>query len=883
MRLLCYCLLTLWLSATALSGQDSTGIVTQSGLSADELVKDIFADGVCETITNIRAIGDNRGIGYFEGGSSSIGLERGIILATGRIENSAGPNEATDRHDDFEYVSNDPDLRQLADTAVYDAVGLEFDFVPLDSTVAFRYVFASEEYCEFVGSLYNDVFGFFVSGPGIEGEFRFDGTNAAVVPGTGDFVSINTINYQNNSQYYVGNELGPNLAQCQLDERESPFLSLIEYDGFTTVLTAVLKLQPCQTYKLRMLVADVNDGLYDSAVFLEAGSFNIGQKISLSTEGVAGSSDRIYEGCTDGRVFFSRPEGRSDFPMTINYRVGASSTAEAGSDYEPLSGSVTIPAGQETASVLVETIADAVPEGLETLWLVLDIPCACYSDSIRLVITEPPELEVTAEDVVRCPMNSVTLSALIDGGVEPFRYRWSNGQTTASIEIEDDAISSASIFVTDGCDQSDSTEVTIGFAQPPQASLTSDSFAICRGDTAFVPINLAGSPPFRLNYRVNGGAEQSLLFDTAHTRWPITSVGSYQLIGIEDAACSGEANGTATVNQSIPIVTATTQGTSCNDSADGWIRLTVENGIAPYEYAWEHTTNSSDSVSSLAEGTYRLTLTDAIGCIQTDSFRITSPPVLGPLQVDCSTLRRGLPVFTGQGGQAPYQYSIDGRTYGGAEVFDNLFPGRNYSIFIRDALGCVRAEPDFYYPVGGPQMATLPSSVNIKVGRSGFLRPSLEVPPEQIARYSWRPSELFDCVGCPETGVNAMVTQNVELVLTDVFGCTDTLYTLVTVDNRLQLFVPNVFSPNGDGKNDRLAIFADPAQVIAIENLRVFNRWGTLLYESDSYPTNGSDRFGWDGTYQGEPAPTDVYIYTMSITLQNGQRELIRGDVMLVR
>ncbi|HKK78964.1 MAG TPA: choice-of-anchor L domain-containing protein, partial [Phaeodactylibacter sp.] len=155
-------ILLLW-SATGSAGYQPRGampvnedvILTDDSYTVEELVKDIFVNGACETITDINQIGDGRGIGYFEQGSASIGMPRGIILSTGPIGNASGPNTATDRSGNFNDNAGDPDLSLLSSGQVRDAVGITFDFTPLDSMVTFRYVFASEEYCEYVGSVFN--------------------------------------------------------------------------------------------------------------------------------------------------------------------------------------------------------------------------------------------------------------------------------------------------------------------------------------------------------------------------------------------------------------------------------------------------------------------------------------------------------------------------------------------------------------------------------------------------------------------------------------------------------------------------------------------------------------------------------------------------------
>ena len=121
-------------------------------------------------------------------------------------------------------MSSDVDLVKLATGPVFDVVGIEFDFVPLDSFVNFRYVFASDEYCEYVGEKFNDVFGFFVSGPGINGSFNNKGQNVALVPGSNAFVSINTINSSQNALFYSDNMHPEDAARCN---KESNMMALL--------------------------------------------------------------------------------------------------------------------------------------------------------------------------------------------------------------------------------------------------------------------------------------------------------------------------------------------------------------------------------------------------------------------------------------------------------------------------------------------------------------------------------------------------------------------------------------------------------------------------------------------------------------------------------
>lgn len=223
------------------------------------------------TLTNLLLANDNTinviGTPIYFGGSeasgsftdgSVIGLEEGILFTSGRATDAVGPNIADDTTFDSG-TGGDADLDALIPQSTNNATFLQFDFTTTTGQIAFDYVFASEEYNEYVNSEFNDVFAFFL-----------DGTNIALVPGTNTPVSINNVNNGNplgtdatNPQFYNNNDL----------DDGGPFFD-IEYDGFTDVFTAQASgLTIGQTYTIKLAVADAVDTSYDSAVFLGAGSF----------------------------------------------------------------------------------------------------------------------------------------------------------------------------------------------------------------------------------------------------------------------------------------------------------------------------------------------------------------------------------------------------------------------------------------------------------------------------------------------------------------------------------------------------------------------------------------------------------------------------------
>ena len=175
-------------------------LTTSNSLSPENLVKNVLVgEGV--TVINVSFRGHAESRGYFDGSKSNIGFSDGIILSTGTVLNKAelgkqngpvGPNNNDGASKNW-YLNNpnygDSDLRDLISNDTYDAAVLEFDFIPQGDTVEFQYIFASEEYPEYVNQGFNDVFAFFISGPGITGGVQ----NLAVVPGTSTPITINTI------------------------------------------------------------------------------------------------------------------------------------------------------------------------------------------------------------------------------------------------------------------------------------------------------------------------------------------------------------------------------------------------------------------------------------------------------------------------------------------------------------------------------------------------------------------------------------------------------------------------------------------------------------------------------------------------------------------
>lgn len=274
--------------------------------TVDHLVQNVLLGKGVEA-ENIQYKGASGSLGLFVNDSTKLPFRKGILLTTGRVHDALGPNKLP-RTSGVHQYPGDPDLDFISEGKTYDAAILEFDFTPTSSELSFNFVFASEEYTEFVNQGFNDVFAFVVSGPGIPAR-----ANIAVLPGTTTPITINNINDVTNKEYYIDNNLWDRQTKLikgkedSLFSEETPYT--IEYDGFTTVLNARLTVQANKKYHIAIKIADVGDFGLDSGVFLEAGSF-----VSKPSETADASGINSSTTTTDT----TRPTGNATTSSTTN-------------------------------------------------------------------------------------------------------------------------------------------------------------------------------------------------------------------------------------------------------------------------------------------------------------------------------------------------------------------------------------------------------------------------------------------------------------------------------------------------------------------------------------------------------------------------------------
>jgi hypothetical protein len=260
------CLAVYFLMITAAQAQ----IVTTVASDFNALVDSFVMTGV--SVSNVQYTGDSLSIGSFsDGTTSSLDIDHGIIMTTGSIPDVPIGSFVGNLASFTNWQPGDSLLDLLIPGySTNDASVLEFDLVPVGSVLQFEFVFASEEYPEWVGSQFNDVFGFFISGPDTVGNY-YDNMNVALIPGTTTPVSINNVNNALNAAYFIDNEL----------LGDSNFV----FDGYTTTITVTVQVVPMASYHLKMAIADAGDDIYDSGILLECPSLR-----SYMTTGIESTS-----------------------------------------------------------------------------------------------------------------------------------------------------------------------------------------------------------------------------------------------------------------------------------------------------------------------------------------------------------------------------------------------------------------------------------------------------------------------------------------------------------------------------------------------------------------------------------------------------------------
>ena len=421
---------------------------------------------------------------FIAGDDTDLGLEKGLLLTSGSVTNAIGPNTLSDS----ETLLNTPgdsilDLLSMiqGDTLLsFDACIVQLEVFVATNELNFEYVFGSEEYPEFVqvdGGGFNDIFAFLISGPGITDPNLGLQKNIALIPGTNDPVEINSVNNIVNWEYYRNNQDGQSTEYDGLTS---------DFQGFKKSLTATTQVEPCNTYTLRLGIADRGDSRLDSGVFigeLVGATPNLDFVSNLNLE-------NLVESCTgDEDEVLLTLNNESEDTQIYNVVIGGTPTRNV--DYTlDMPSTVTLPPGENSFQFSIVPIADGFNEGSETIIITLtnDFGCGVVElQTLTINLLDQPELLINLgiDSVKVCQDSCITLTAT---GVTDFDWFPSNlflnnqlneqvycPTSSQTIKVE------GTISDLPGCFAEDS--IFVEFIDPSIELVTMDITDICQGDS----------------------------------------------------------------------------------------------------------------------------------------------------------------------------------------------------------------------------------------------------------------------------------------------------------------------------------------------------------------------------------------------------------------
>jgi len=308
--------------------------------------------------------------------------------------------------------------------------------------------------------------------------------------------------------------------------------------------------------------------------------------------------------------------------------------------------------------------------------------------------------------------------------------------------------------------------------------------------------------------------------------------------------------------------------------------IVYQNGTPPLSVEWSNG-QTDQTIFNLPAGLYTATVTDSHGCEKSDSITLTEPLPLSfeltSADLSCFGNQDGtIQVNNMTGGIPPLLTSLQGEPLNNNPTYNNLASGFYY-VRVIDKNGCELADTVTLHEPAGWNISLGPDTT-LAYGSSLNLVPMLSGVPEGILQTSWSDGECENCLTrsiTPLTSITLMISAQ------DENGCTSEDEFNILVQVNRDLFIPNIFSPNGDQVNDVFLIGAGPA-LDEISILTIFDRWGNMVFQAEQFKANDPQR-AWDGKKNGQPLNPGVFVYQLEAVYIDGSKAEKYGSVTLVR
>ncbi|MBK9272149.1 MAG: gliding motility-associated C-terminal domain-containing protein [Saprospiraceae bacterium] len=524
--------------------------------------------------------------------------------------------------------------------------------------------------------------------------------------------------------------------------------------------------------------------------------------------------------------------------------------------------------------------------------------CMSSSSVVVQIDTLKPTIHAGWDLKWNCATQNLMLSGTAFTPASNLNFSWStaDGLIIGNSDTQNILVGKAGAYIfkvtnqINGCEETDQVDVILDTMKPLVILSFPDTLSCKR---PFVTIHARGSDVGPTLYRFWTNQDGIRINPFYSNQLDVTIPGTYTLT-IRDSSnfCESKATVEVVENKQIPNFSLTPVRELTCLVQQITLGVQVQHSLVYYETYWftfNGTIDSgrfTDQCIVSAPGEYFVRVRDTLnGCERMDTIIVTENTNL-PTGIDlsinqpkCSGDISGVQILNVVGGEKPLELFVGNQRINGQQI-NGLSPGLHV-LTVRDANGCTHQQ---LIQIDTPSMVSLDIVPEIKLnfGENYVLQPTYGSYPDSIAWISWTPSDYLSCNDCREPElINPQ--EDIEYLVTyaDKNGCQASSRVKVKIIKR-GIWVPNSFSPNGDGVNDNFIPVLAPDSYQIIRSLNIYDRWGNLVYAGRNLlPNNPND--GWDGNYKTQPVNPGVYVWMLEIEWKNGELEKFQGDLSLIR
>lgn len=511
-----------------------------------------------------------------------------------------------------------------------------------------------------------------------------------------------------------------------------------------------------------------------------------------------------------------------------------------------------------------------LPEGAYTIF-VRDQNGCYVTETIVLSSDQSIKVNVTKLINASCNQNNGSIVFYGTGGIGNFEYSLDGQNFRRTGAFDSLGSGTYKLFVQDGNGCIAKENVTIGQTGIPGISIFNKNDATCDQDNGSITILGSGGSGI-IQYSLDG-----LGFQAVGTFTNLKS-GIYAITVKDESGCATSQNVSIT-QWGKPQIQSIFQSDATCDLDNGMLNIIGSSGYGELNYSINgNTFSSSGKFSDLQAGPYSIYIKDKSNCtlqqnlliVQTGKPRIIDIPMIQP---SCNQNNGQIKVVA-TGGSGPLMYSLNKIDFQAFNLFPNLQPG-NYTLIVKDSTKCTTMQDVILAEENSIKISKIyvesescgNSNGTIKLlanGGKGALKYSLNHSFEVFDNY-------FTQLGKGEYNIRIRDSLNCEADTT------------VFLNRNCDVFLPNVFSPNGDGINDYFSIFTYPNTEAKIVSINIFDRWGNTVFGKGNFLINGNENLLWDGKFNGKELDNGVYVYKIKVLNSDHKFNNIIGEVSLFK